>query len=240
MLAATAPIDRLPPAAVRRRVLAAAVDAAERAWLAASLDALGCDALFAGDSDELLQCFLAGGFDLLLLDAQLPGLPGPDALALLRRLDGEIPIAMLCTRCAPVAARIPCMEGCSDCLVKPLRLARLHRLLSECLAAPRAPGERREDPALSIELHALRDGFVGRVHAVYLQPMQAAARAGDHAALARLAHRLAGTAGCHRLIGLAQAAGRLQTALRATPAVDDRRLQALLDDVIAARSATED
>jgi two-component system, OmpR family, response regulator QseB len=231
---ATATLDRSPPVAARRRILAAAADAAERAWLAASLDALGCEATFAGDGDELVQRFLAGGFDLLLLDAELPGLPGPEAVALLRRLDGEIPIVLLCKRCAPLAACIPCMEGGSDCLVKPLRLDRLYRVLAERLSAPRAALEHGEDQALGEDLRALRDGFMLRVAASYLEPMQAAVRAGDRPTLSLLAHRLAGTAGCHRLTALAQAAGRLQAALKREPATDDRQLQALLDDVLAA------
>jgi two-component system LytT family response regulator len=75
--------------------------------------------------DQVLERVRAGGIDVLLLDVQMPGLTGIDALALLPE-DG--PSVILCTAHAEYAVRA-FDEGADDYLLKPVEIDRLRKAL---------------------------------------------------------------------------------------------------------------
>lgn len=73
--------------------------------------------------DEVLARVREGGVDLLLLDVQMPGLTGLDAMAL---LPDDGPAVVLCTAHAEYAVRA-FEEGADDYLLKPVEIERLRK-----------------------------------------------------------------------------------------------------------------
>jgi len=111
----------------------------------------------AGDGEEGL--FLATAFDyqLLILDAMLPGKDGWAVLAELRRLGRQMPVLLLTAR-GDVADRVRGLDlGADDYLVKPYAFT---ELLARVRALLRRRGEQRPQvftiADLRIDLHGLR------------------------------------------------------------------------------------
>lgn len=107
------------------RILIADDEAIARARLArllAEIDGLE----LAGECenvDQVLAKVKEGGIDLLLLDIQMPGLTGIDAMAL---LPDDGPAVILCTAHAEYAVRA-FDEGADDYLLKPVEIERLRK-----------------------------------------------------------------------------------------------------------------
>jgi DNA-binding response OmpR family regulator len=229
-----------PLPVLRGRVLAATVTAEESAALACSLRSLGLQPQLTDDADQLLRYFLDERFDLILLDAALPGLPAADAVTLLRTQEAAIPIVLIVAGEA-VGAPVPGPGGCTGWLAKPFDTAGLGRVLAAHLrpAQPTGAAGRSEagELALAGELRQLREGFISRIAETYLQPMQAEVLAADWPAVLRVAHALGGTAGCHGLTALAEAARQLESALKQPAPVDATLAIALLERVAALAAA---
>jgi two-component system copper resistance phosphate regulon response regulator CusR len=94
----------------------------------------------ARDGDDGLHRALAGAYDLVILDVQLPGRDGWSVLAALRQAGAAVPVLFLTARDA-VADRVKGLEmGGDDYLVKPFAfselLARVRSLLRRGPARP--------------------------------------------------------------------------------------------------------
>ncbi|HEY0714342.1 MAG TPA: LytTR family DNA-binding domain-containing protein [Polyangia bacterium] len=128
------------------RVLVVDDEATARRRLMRLLEAMP-DVRLAGecaDADEALERIRAGGVDLVLLDVQMPGLSGLDALALWP-VDG--PIVIFCTAHAEHAVAAFDV-GAIDYLLKPVDAGRLRKALdrareAEVLQRFRAEAERQ-------------------------------------------------------------------------------------------------
>jgi two-component system LytT family response regulator len=109
------------------RVLIADDEAIARARLArllAEIDGLE----IAGEcenTDQVLAKVKEGGIDLVLLDVQMPGLTGIDAMAL---LPDDGPAVILCTAHAEYAVQA-FDEGADDYLLKPVEIERLRKAI---------------------------------------------------------------------------------------------------------------
>ena len=78
-----------------------------------------CTQAFSGTEGRL--CFGAGGFDLVLMDLMLPGLPGEELLAWLRQKSG-VPVIVLTAR-DELGAKVALLSGgADDYLTKPFEL----------------------------------------------------------------------------------------------------------------------
>lgn len=109
------------------RVLIADDEAMARKRLLRLLAALP-DVQIAGecaDGDEVLDRVRAGGVDVVLLDIEMPGLSGLDALAL---LPADGPVVIFCTAHAQHAVAAFDV-GAIDYLLKPIEAARLRKAL---------------------------------------------------------------------------------------------------------------
>jgi two-component system LytT family response regulator len=80
--------------------------------------------------DEVLSRVRGGGVELLLLDVQMPGLTGIDAMAL---LPDDGPDVVLCTAHAEYAVKA-FEEGAADYLLKPVELDRLKKAVERVRA----------------------------------------------------------------------------------------------------------
>jgi len=214
------------------RVLAAASQPSERSWLAATLGTFGLQRVIVPDSDGMLQAFLSADFDMLVIDAGLPG--AAEACALVRQQAPQLPVMVLAGPGAPID--IP------DAIAtrRPLDRHRLHRLLADRLGRAQTDliGADGSDDALAAQLAELRRAYIGRLDASVLRPMQAAADDGDWQTVRQVAHRLSGTAGCHGLLAVAAAAAALESALLSSPAAAPDALAPLLAALTRAAAET--
>lgn len=113
-------------------------------WLAAALRQAGLSVSLAGDGERALQALAPGhGFDLVLLDLQLPRRDGLSVLEALRGRGDEVPVLVLTAR-ASVPDRVLGLQlGADDYLGKPFELAELEARVQALL---RRPGRMKSAP----------------------------------------------------------------------------------------------
>ncbi len=133
------PEERPPtpaPATVEARVLVAEDNPVNQKLVRALLGKLGCEVELAADGREAVGRFLAGRFDLVLLDFHMPGLDGIEAARAIRQHehDHQLPPTPLIALTASVLQtdHDRCLEaGMDEFLSKPVTLANLGRVLSK-------------------------------------------------------------------------------------------------------------
>lgn len=85
----------------------------------------GFEVAAAADGEAGLQAFMAGAYDLVILDWMLPSTSGIDVLRALRAVDSRTPVLMLTAR-AEEADKVLGLElGCDDYLTKPFGVREL-------------------------------------------------------------------------------------------------------------------
>ena len=124
------------------RVLVAEDNLVNQEVVARMLESLGCQVEVAEDGSQALEKLESGGYDLVLMDCQMPVIDGYEATALMRQLerDGKL-------RCPPVVAltanalegdRERCLAaGMDDYLAKPFSRATLAATLARWLGPER-------------------------------------------------------------------------------------------------------
>jgi signal transduction histidine kinase len=71
------------------RILAAEDNATNQIILRALLEPMGAELTVVGDGGQAVEAFRAGGFDLILMDIQMPGVDGIAATGAIRRIEAE-------------------------------------------------------------------------------------------------------------------------------------------------------
>jgi CheY-like chemotaxis protein len=159
------------------------------------------------NGQEAVDAFTDGGFDLILMDVQMPGMDGFDATRRIRELEeargGHIMIAAM-TAHAMAGDRERCLAaGMDDYISKPLRREDLLRVLGS--AARKEKSERKELPTLHTRQEfltqcdgdeALMSELISIFHDNTPRIVQAIGEAvdkGDGPALAAHTHRLLGS-----------------------------------------------
>ena len=105
---APAPAPQPPPERAHLRVLVVDDSATNQLVAAALLERLGVRADVAGDGGEAVQMVIAGHYDMVLMDVNMPNVDGYTATRMIRALDGEK------SRVAIVAMTANAMEGDRD------------------------------------------------------------------------------------------------------------------------------
>ncbi|WP_052736445.1 hybrid sensor histidine kinase/response regulator [Aquincola tertiaricarbonis] len=192
--AADGEAEAAPPSVVARlqgRVLLAEDGSDNQRLIGAYLRRAGLQAEVVGDGEQAVRAALAGRFDLVLMDIQMPVLDGAAALTRLRSGGYRGPVVALTANVMASDVQHYLALGFDDVLAKPLQLHRFHAVLAQRLAraAPAA-----EDEGFAQEMAQLaalfRQGLPQQLAAIE----QAAAQA-NWPALAGLVHTLKGTAG---------------------------------------------
>ncbi len=140
--------EKAPP--LQGRILLAEDNPVNQEVILAMVESLGCSVEIAGDGEEALAKLAKGGYDLVLMDCQMPRKDGYEATTEIRRREDttpggpRIPIVAL-TANAMEGDRERCLtSGMDDYLSKPLGRDVLRTVLQRWLAG-RVP----EDPAVS-------------------------------------------------------------------------------------------
>jgi CheY-like chemotaxis protein len=110
------------------RVLYVDDNEANRALVSAVLTAQGFDCQTADDGREGVAAAQAGGWDLILMDIQMPVMNGVDACRAIRALPGPagaIPILALTANTLDVQLREYAAAGMDDTIAKPVNVAEL-------------------------------------------------------------------------------------------------------------------
>ncbi len=214
--------------ALRGRVLLAEDDPNIRRLIALYLRDTGLDIVEVDNGREAVEQALAGDFDLVLTDLQMPEMGGLEAVEWLRMTGFARPVIAL-SASALEGERERCIAaGCNDFLTKPLDRARVRAAIARFLGDDgfARPAEHEisldDDPgyreACAGFVESLREGLPVW-ESLDVERERAHARA--------LAHRLKGAAGGFGWHRAGELAGRLEAALGgATGGVDAAALKA--------------
>ena len=92
----------------------------------------------ATSGEEALRILASGGYDLVLMDMQMPGLDGYGAVRALRELPGgrDVPVIAVTASSMPGDRERTLEAGCTDYLAKPIDTRELVRLIAQYLGGP--------------------------------------------------------------------------------------------------------
>lgn len=214
-------------------------------FFADALLQLGLSSELAPDGVETVARARRTPFDLLLIDARMPGLDGAEALARIRAEAGpsQCAPALATTAEADDAARARLVgSGFAGVIAKPVTIDALRSALAQHLAAPTASADGLDDThALAATggdrsiLAALRGLLIGELDALPAE-MAALASRGDAAAVRDRLHRLDASAGFCGAPALVTACATLRAAFDASadwPRAESDRFLAACADVRA-------
>jgi CheY-like chemotaxis protein len=127
------------PLAGKLHVLVAEDNLFNQKVIGRTLEALGCTCRLVSDGEAALAAVRGGGFDLVLMDCQMPGMDGFAATQAIRSLaapHNAVPVIAL-TANALSGDRERCLAaGMDDYLTKPLAREDLARVLERAAGAP--------------------------------------------------------------------------------------------------------
>jgi hypothetical protein len=228
--AAPAPV---PAPGSQGRILVAEDSRANQIVAAALLRRAGYAVEIAEDGEQAVSRAAEGGFDLVLMDVQMPKRTGIEATAAIRALKGaagRVPIVAMTAAALPADREACLAAGMDGYVAKPVDAAALLGAVREALAG-RAPAAReaapppgRERPLLDEgQLAELRDAVgrerMGHLLAIFAEETEGRVRklaeavaAGDLALIAHLAHGLRSAAGTFGATALTDAARGLEQA----------------------------
>jgi PAS domain S-box-containing protein len=130
-----------PPGAIR--VLAAEDNDANRRVLAALLGAIGIELVIVENGREALEAWRRGGWDLVLMDIQMPVMDGVEATKLMReaeRREGRVrtPIIAVTANAAPQHEMEYLAAGMDAMVAKPIDLGRLIQVMDSAMSLQEA------------------------------------------------------------------------------------------------------
>lgn len=118
----------------RCKVLLVDDEAEFAATLAERLTLRGMDARTASRGEEALALLESDPPDVVVLDVMMPGLGGIQVLQRIKRQYPKIQVILLTGMTAAVEAEEARRLGAFDCLMKPLRIDELIRVIGEAVA----------------------------------------------------------------------------------------------------------
>jgi len=215
----------------RRRILVAEDNPINQKVVLSLLKQEGHAVTLAKNGQEAVAAAAGGGFDLILMDVQMPIMSGLEATAAIRAREAagserRVPI-MAMTAHAMTTDREACLQAGMDGYVsKPIRREELLAAVDGTDGAPAAPPPAPR-PKRSAATDALLANFggdpvlLGEVIEMVLtdspvteREVQRSVASGDHSAVAAAAHALKGTVGLFVKAGAYQAAAELERAAR--------------------------
>ena len=181
-----------------------------------------------------------GGFDVVLMDMQMPGIDGPEAARRIRALPGDVasvPIIALTANALQTDVERCLKAGMNAHVSKPIDPRHLFEVLA-AVACAATPAERESSPEHSLEsmveqfglanITELARTFISSGEDVF---RRLATASGDLDALMRDSHELAGLAAYSGIGGLEETANRLHRAAKAGEAGEAKALvERLLTD----------
>jgi len=135
------------------RILVVDDESAIRRALRPPLVELGFQVVDATRGEEALQMLRGGGFDVVLLDVNMPGIGGIETLRRIRSFAPRLPVLILTVRDAE-AEKVEALElGADDYVTKPFSMRELIARIRTAVRRVRAPARAEDAP---IEIGELR------------------------------------------------------------------------------------
>ena len=189
----------------------------------------------AENGKRAVEMALAGNYDLILMDAQMPEMTGTEATELLRQAGFSKPIVMLTASVDPESLKQCEACGATDILTKPIHTQRFFRLLATFLSGQ---GEGISEPDFDGEPipEELQTMFRGRLEQYIIQ-FEDHHRLGNWSAIKALAHQLKGAGGSFGFPLVSRDAQVLEQSLALEGETDSRSsayLQSLLETLRSA------
>jgi len=136
------------------RLLAAEDNPTNQHVLAAVMDSLGIDIDIVGDGRQAIDAWKVGGYDLILMDIQMPVMDGIDAAREIRELEAaegrrRTPIVALTANALTFQVDEYLAAGMDDHVAKPIEIAKLYEAISGALTAAATGGAQRAAAAKS-------------------------------------------------------------------------------------------
>ncbi len=130
------------------RLLAAEDNPTNQHVLAAVMDSLGIDIDIVGDGRQAVDAWKIGGYDLILMDIQMPVMDGIDAAREIRDLEAvegrrRTPIVALTANALTYQVQEYLAAGMDDHVPKPIEIAKLYEAISGALTAAATGGTHR-------------------------------------------------------------------------------------------------
>lgn len=193
----------------------------------------GAEVDLTGDGEEGTSKALAGHYDIVIMDIQMPGMDGHEAIRALRRASYDRPVIAL-TAHAMKEERLRCLaSGFNAHLPKPIDRLNLYDVIVQLVKGDRSmisdgKNTATQDPTMDRELSELREFIaqdpelsklyesylnklpeqLSEIHQIYLNQ--------NFDELGRLAHSVRGTAGNFGLITVSNWAGEIEDICRST------------------------
>ncbi len=197
---------------LRGKVLLAEDGPDNQKLLTAYFHRIGLQFKIVDNGAQAVEEALAGDFDVVLMDMQMPVMDGPTATSVLRAAGYTGPIVALTANVMAEDVQRYMAAGCSHCVGKPIDFALLTEVIANLLHQHAAPL-----PVLSAEqleeFDAIRNVFVQSLPQ-RLEALRSAIDGRDWDELGRLAHTLKGTAGSFGYHGVTHAARELEQAAK--------------------------
>jgi signal transduction histidine kinase/ActR/RegA family two-component response regulator len=137
------------------RLLAAEDNPTNQHVLAAVMESLGIDIDIVGDGRQAVDAWKIGGYDLILMDIQMPVMDGIDAARLIRELEAaegrrRTPIVALTANALTYQVDEYLAVGMDDHVAKPIEIAKLYEAISGALTAAATGGAQRASGAKAV------------------------------------------------------------------------------------------
>tara|TARA_R110002073_G_scaffold133122_5_gene280195 strand:+ start:5853 stop:6293 length:441 start_codon:yes stop_codon:yes gene_type:complete len=103
-----------------------------------ALEIIGFPAKFAADGEQAIAMLQQSPYRFVLMDVQMPGISGIDALARIRKLDGpngDVPVAIMSGNDSELAAAKA--AGADGFMTKPISVSELGKTVRELIARSR-------------------------------------------------------------------------------------------------------
>jgi signal transduction histidine kinase/HPt (histidine-containing phosphotransfer) domain-containing protein len=219
-----------PQARLSGAVLLAEDGPDNRLLISAWLEQLGLSVDTAPDGARAVELALAGHYDVVLMDIQMPNMDGVQATRLLRSTGFAAPIVALTANVMPEDRERYRQAGCDECVAKPVDFGELGRLLADMLAPAGTPDAPPLPPLPFTQLEGydgMRRKFEARLREA-LDLLDSAIASDDHAYGREIAHMLKGSAGSFGYPRVTALAAQLEQAFVAG---DGPGAAALLSDI---------
>ena len=161
--------------------------------ITAYLHCTGASVKLVDNGERAVEEALAGDFDLVLMDIQMPVMDGITAITLLRSTGYGGPVVALTANVMRSDIDHYRQIGCDDVLAKPIDRSRLHRVLSRYLPSADSDRPSRADQIDAV-VHRLAADFRADLPATLATLSEALAQ-GDFDTVRFTTHRIKGLAG---------------------------------------------
>lgn len=229
------------------RVLVAEDDESLRDLIELFLHELGLECRLVGDGSHAVDAALAGRFDVLLMDLEMPVMDGFEAIRVLRERGYQAPIIALTAHREGLEIDRARREGCNGVLNKPVTIGKLLETIAPLLGgqgssrSTATQGQVERVLAMSDEEIPVK---IDRTLAVLVPKfladcrrmpgeLRGAIESGDIAVTRRIGHSLIGTGSSYGFEGIGSLGEEIQRAARAGDTEALRNLAERLDNYLA-------